>query len=242
MNTDSGQTYHWDFGDNENLSLAKNPVHIYTHSGIFTVTLTVTSIYGCKNIVQYTDWITVWPKPEAHFVWNPEFASVIEPVVTFTNMTVNGLPYIWSFGDGDSSNIVNPVHKFPGAGTYSVELVAISDKGCLDTVVYPVDILDEWTFYAPTAFSPDNDIKNDYFFAVAHGIKETGFYLAVFDRWGEVIWETTQYSELTEKTEKWDGKAKNNKIVPVGTYTWLAKFKDFRGTEHEVTGGVTVIR
>lgn len=242
LNPDSGQTYVWNFGDNENLSLAKNPVHIYNSSGNFTVTLTVTSKYGCKNVVDYNDLITVWSKPQAHFVWTPKFASIVEPVLTFTDMTTNGIPYYWIFGDGDSSSVANPVHRFPGADTFYVQLISVSEKGCLDTVIYPVDILEEWTFYAPTALSPNNDTKNDYFYVSAHGIKETGFYFAIYDRWGEIIWETTKYSTLTEQSEKWDGKAKNNNTVQVGSYTWFAKFRDYKGNEHEKTGAVTVVR
>jgi len=157
-------------------------------------------------------------------------------------MTINGVPFYWTFGDGDSSSVANPTHRFSTADTFYVQLISISVQGCLDTVVYPIDILEEWTFYAPTAFSPDNDTKNDSFWAFAHGIKETGFYFAIYDRWGEVIWETTKYSKLTEQSEKWDGRAKNHNIVQVGTYTWLAKFKDFRGNDHEKTGAVTVVR
>ena len=242
INPDDGRTYLWDFGDNENLSLAKNPVHTYTQSGTFTVTLTVTSKYGCKTIKTYPDFITVWPKPEAHFVWSPEFASIIKPEVHFTNMTLNGIGYIWSFGDGDSTAVINPTHTFPDAGSYPVELIAVSNKGCRDTVIYPVVIQEEYTFYGPSAFSPDGDRVNDFFFAIAHGIKENGFYLAVYDRWGEVIWETNKYSELLEQSEKWDGRAKNNEIVPVGSYNWLAKFKDDRGNNHEASGAVTVVR
>jgi gliding motility-associated-like protein len=242
INPDDGRTYLWDFGDNENLSLAKNPVHTYTQSGTFTVTLTVTSKYGCKTIKTYPDFITVWPKPEAHFVWTPEFASIIKPEVHFTNMTNNGVGYIWTFGDGDSTAVINPTHTFPDAGSYPVELIAVSNKGCRDTVIYPVVIQEEYTFYGPSAFSPDGDRVNDFFFAIAHGIKENGFYLAVYDRWGEVIWHTNKYSEILEQSEKWDGRAKNNALVPIGTYNWLAKFKDDRGNNHEASGAVTVVR
>jgi len=239
---DSGCTFVWNFGDNENLSLAHTPVHVFSTSGVFTLTLPVTSQCGCKSIVQYSDLITVYPKPNAQFTWVPEFASVIKPIVTFNNMTTGGSSYIWTFGDGDSSSIVNPVHHFPDAGSWDVQLIAISNMGCKDTVMYPVIIQDEWTFYAPSAFSPDFDEHNDFFFAVAHGIKETGFYLAVYDRWGEVIWDTDKYSELTEKSDTWDGRAKNHAIVKVGTYTWYAKFKDFKDNDHEKAGAVTVIR
>ena len=237
-----GRTFVWDFGDNENLSLAHNPTHTYTKSGVFTVTLTVTSPWGCKFVRKYIDMITVWPKPAAQFTWTPEFASIIKPIVTFNNMTTNGNSYIWTFGDGDSSSIVDPVHRFPDAGSWDVQLIAVSNMGCKDTVKYPVVIQDEWTFYAPTAFSPDFDKFNDNFYIIAHGIKESNFYLAVYDRWGEVIWETTTYSAADEKSEKWDGRAKNHDIVPIGSYTWFAKFKDFKGNDHEKMGIITVVR
>lgn len=239
---DSGCTFVWDFGDNENLSLAHDPVHTYTDPGVYTVTLTVTSQWGCETFMQYTDMITVYPKPHAQFTWSPEFASILDPVISFNNMSVNASSYIWIFGDGDSTSIVNPVHYFHDAGSWNVQLIAISNMGCRDTAICPVVIQDEWTFYVPTAFSPDNDQINDFFFAFAHGIRETGFYLAVYDRWGEVIWETDKYSEITDQSEKWDGRAKDHEVVPVGTYIWVAKFKDFNGNAHEKAGAVTVIR
>ncbi len=239
---EDGRTFVWDFGDNENLSLAHNTVHTYTSSGTYTVTLTVTSQYGCKNIIQYTNLITVFPKPNAQYSWYPEFASVIKPIVTFNNLTENGQTYIWTFGDGDSSSINNPTHLFPDAGLWQVELIAISNNGCTDTVSYPVEIQDEFTFYAPTAFSPDLDKNNDFFFITAHGIKNTDFYLSIYDRWGEVIWATNKYDNETKTSESWDGRAKHNEIVPIGTYTWFARFKDENGNTREKYGPLTVIR
>ena len=241
LNPENGQTYLWNFGDNADLSLAKNPVHTYKQAGTYSVTLTVTSEHNCQNVITYNNFITVWAKPVAHFIWNPYAASFTNPVITFTNMTENGIPSYWNFGDGDSSNLENPVHRFPNIGSFLVELIAVSENGCLDTVAYPIEIKEGYTFYAPTAFSPDNDNKNDEFYILAHGIKEAGFYLGVYDRWGEIIWETTNFDETTEQSDKWDGSAKYNNIVPVGTYKWLAKFKDFRGVLHEKSGNIIII-
>jgi gliding motility-associated-like protein len=232
-----GRTFIWDFGDNENLSLAQNPVHIYTRPGVFTVTLTVTSKWGCKTIIEYTNMITVYPKPNAQFTWTPEFASVIKPIVAFNNLTSNGNTYVWTFGDGDSTNVENPEHRFPGAGSWPVQLIAISNKGCSDTVMYPIVIEEENTLYAPTAFSPDNDNVNDFFFVTGTGIDKNNFLLNVFDRWGEVIFTSTDI----EKT--WNGCAKNTlNPVQVGTYTWLVIYRDSKGVRHEKSGPVTVIR
>ncbi len=239
---DSGQTYVWDFGDHSNLSLAKNPVHTYTTSGTFDVLLTVTSVHGCKSTVPYPDFITVWPKPNAAYIWSPEVVTEIEPLINFTNMSTGAISYVWMFGDGDSSSIVNPEHRYPGKGVYETELIAISNKGCKDTAITPLKVIEQYTFYAPSAFSPDGDRVNDYFYIVAHGIKENGFYLEVYDRWGEVIWSTSKYSSYFEQSEKWDGHAKNGQIVPIGSYNWRVVFKDQFDRLHEETGAVSIIR
>jgi len=241
-NPDSGQQYVWDFGDMSNLSLAKNPVHTYTSPGTYDITLTVTSPNGCKTVNIYNDMITVWPKPNAQFVWEPEVVNEIKPVVNFINYSTGAIDYVWTFGDGDSSNVKNPVHKYPQAGTYNVMLVAISDKNCKDTVYAKIKVLEQYTFYAPTAFSPDGNGVNDYFFIMAHSILPDNFILEIYDRWGEIIWSTTKFYPDSERSEAWDGKVKNGKIAPVGSYTWRCVFKDTHNRLHEETGVINIIR
>jgi gliding motility-associated-like protein len=242
VNPDSGQTYVWNFGDQSNLSLAKNPVHTYTSPGTFSITLTVTSINNCKTTVTYSHMITVWPKPNAQFVWNPEIVTEIEPTVLFTNYSTLANSYIWTFGDGDSTNTINPVHHFPAVGTYNVMLIAISDKGCKDTANAVIKVLEQYTFYAPTAFSPNNDGYNDFFYVMAHAISDKDFKLEVYDRWGEVIWSTDKFYKDLERSEQWDGKVKGGKTAPIGTYTWQAFFRDWHNRLHEEVGAVNVIR
>ncbi len=242
VNPDSGQSYIWNFGDQSNLSLAKNPVHTYTSAGTYDVTLTVTSIHGCKTIKTYNDMVTVWPNPNARFTWFPDYVTEVEPVTNFTNLSTGALWYEWIYGDGDSSSVVNPSHRYPGAGNYNVMLIAVSNKGCRDTAIAPLKILEQFTFYAPTAFSPDGDRNNDSFYIMAHGILEEEFTLEVYDRWGEIIWSTTKYSRDNECSEKWDGRAKNHNIAPIGTYSWRAIFKDDFYKKHEKVGAITIIK
>ena len=242
VNPDSGQTYLWNFGDNSNLSLAKNPVHTYQSAGVFDVSLTVTSIYGCKNTVVYNDMIKVWPTPVARFTWHPEIVTEAKPVINFVNLSSGAYTYQWMFGDGDSSSHINPIHQYPKAGEYEVQLVALTNKGCKDTTKAIVKILEQYTFYAPTAFSPDGDRNNDYFYIMAHGIKQEGFMLEIYDRWGEIIWKTDKFYKELERSEKWDGRAKNNEILPVGTYTWRCVFRDAFDRTNVEAGSITIIR
>jgi len=145
---------------------------------------------------------------------------------------------MWYFGDGDSSSLFNPIHHFPSypTGVYEVTLIAFSSFGCTDTVKGMVEIKNEFTFYAPTAFSPDNDGINEFFITASSGIKEETFHLAVYDRWGEIIFETNDIND------GWDGKVKGGHIAPIGNYSWVAKFRDFKKILHERSGTVTLIR
>jgi gliding motility-associated-like protein len=234
---DSGQTYVWNFGDGESAYI-KNPLHIFDEPGIFDVSITVTDKWGCVVSDEIDDWITVFPNPVAQYIAEPPFATIIKPVITFTNYSTLASVVNWYFGDGDSSLVYNPVHTYPGgvAGIYNVTLVVISANGCVDTVMGTIEIQDEFTFYAPTGFSPDNDGHNEMFFVTGSGIDETTFTIQIYDRWGEIIFESDEFNQ------GWDGTAKDHKLVPVGTYTWYAKFRDFQGILHVKSGPITVVR
>jgi gliding motility-associated-like protein len=241
ISPDMGQTYIWDFGDNTNLSLDKTPEHIFTTPGTFDVTLTVTSVENCKTVNVVEDFITVYPRPNALFTYYPSVVSILKPVVSFTNMSDWGYSYIWSFGTGDSSSEVHPAYHFPDVGIYPVSLITISEYGCLDTSQVNIMVNDEVTFYAPSAFSPDNDMTNDVFYVTGHGIDPTQFKMVLYDRWGQELFSTNKYDPYNPEIYGWNGKDKSGKTVKSGTYTWIVVFNDFKGSRHEFAGNVTVI-
>ena len=234
---DIGQSYLWDFGDGSS-AYSKNPVHTFNQAGDFDVTVTVTSVFGCKTTNFYQDWLTAYPLPVAQFEPEPPVATIIKPIIVFNNYSQLADSVRWFFGDGDSSNIYTPSHRYPAypTGTYNVTLIVYTAQGCSDTITDIIEIQDVLTFYAPTAFSPDKDGKNETFLVFGNGINLNTFELFVFDRWGEVIFKSTNMEQ------GWDGKVKGGKIAPVGVYTWLVKFRDFKGVMHEKSGSVTVVR
>lgn len=240
INQDESQTYNWNFGDinSFNTSEIKVPKHIFEQDGVYSVSLTVTSAKGCKNSKTIADLITVYPIPSAKFISNPEVVSIVKPIVYFENLTTGAVNYHWMFGDGDSSLNFSPYHQYaPSVGTYNIELRVESEFGCRDTIYNTIIVRDEYTFYAPSAFSPDNDLNNDEFFVTGHGIDENNFKLLIYDRWGETIFETSDINE------HWDGKVKGGtEICKTGIYTWMAIFKDIYGIEHNESGPVTIIK
>lgn len=236
-NLNEGQTYTWIFGDGVNSegSVAKNPVHIFNYPGTYTVTLTVTSLFGCSKTVTITNPIYVYPVPEARFFMRPDVVSIVDPRIEFINLSVGADTAFWSFGDGDSSLIYSPTHYYGKIGTYTVDLIARTEYNCTDTVSQNVVIKEEYSIYAPTAFSPNNDERNDFFNITGNGIHPDDFLFIIYNKWGEKIFETK------DKDKQWDGKYKG-KTVESGVYTWVVSYKDTNGNGHQKAATVTVIR
>jgi hypothetical protein len=75
--------------------------------------------------------------------------------VEFTNTTVNGNSYFWNFGDNDTSDLKDPTHQYNGEGPFRVTLFTVSNKGCRDTVSYPLGVDYTGQLYVPNVFSPE---------------------------------------------------------------------------------------
>ncbi len=189
--------------------------------------------------------ITVYKKPKAEFINDPQVGTVVNPVIDFINQSEDNVLNFWSFGDGDSSIQVNPRHKYPNvANTYQAVLIVESDKGCKDTAIANIEIQDVPAFYAPTAFTPDNDGMNDLFYVVARNIDiAKGFNLSIYDRWGELIWATDKYDPENPSRYGWDGTVKGgSKQAPPDVYVWRCVYYTKDGNSHNRTGNVTLIR
>lgn len=125
----------WDFGDGTT-STNQNPLHQYINSGNFTVVLKVTNDKGCSKVLVKPSFVQVNPGIVPGFT-NTQVAVCKPPAtVSFTN-TSSGpgtLNYLWGFGDGISSNAVNPTHTYTTTGLYSVTLIVANNTGCVDTL------------------------------------------------------------------------------------------------------------
>ncbi len=137
--------WHWQFGDGQT-SNVKNPTHQYANSGVFNVTLTVTTSEGCSNSI--TKPVLVLGDPVASFTTSAP--SCAKDTVHFTNLstTPHGLihTWIWNFGDGSPLFTVNLPgnpnvgHYYTTGGTYNVTLKIITSDNCSDSVTSPVQI------------------------------------------------------------------------------------------------------
>ena len=115
-----------------------------------------------------------------------------------------------------------------------VILYTTTTEGCRDSVSAPVEIVPVFTIYIPNAFTPDGNGNNDYFSAKGADINE--FNMMIFDRWGELIFQSTNIEK------GWDGKANNGKeIAEQGVYVYKIAVRDFENRYHDYTGHVTLL-
>lgn len=236
-----GQTYLWDFGDDSetNISIMNRPEHTYEDHGVFDLTVQVRSDSGCIETHVYEDLVTVYRTPNAKFWVQDDDATAVWPVVHFHNQSDITDICTWNFDDGSpGSSEVNPSHTYPSVPEdYMAELIVSTIYNCADTAYAPVEIKDNITFYAPSAIVPEGTIDENRIFKVfGNGIQKNHFHMIIYDRWGEVVFETYNYEH------GWDGTIKGKKVASNGVYTWMVKYYDIEGTYHTELGSVTVIR
>ena len=217
-----GIAFEWAFGDGSTAT-GKTPSHVYSTAGFYDVTLTLTSPAGCENTVTYDNYIDIVPQPIAAFLYSPDDITVNDTEVDFTNESMYADSYIWDFGDGTGSEAEHPSHLYPAVGNkeYRIRLRAISDYGCEDMVEQYITIKDALLYFIPNTFTLDGNSFNDEFKPVFYsGIDIYNYHLMMFNRWGEMVFESY------DATYGWDGTYGDMGLVEDGVYVWRIEFKE----------------
>lgn len=130
--------WQWDFGDGT-FGNTQNPIHTYTAAGNYNVSLVVTNSNGCTKSLTKTQYVTIANGVNAGFS-NSTSNSCTPPVnINFQNLSsgVGALTYLWNFGDGNTSTLLNPSHNYNSPGSYTVQLIVTNTTGCKDTIIRP---------------------------------------------------------------------------------------------------------
>jgi gliding motility-associated-like protein len=170
----------------------------------------------------------------ADFEMSTDNPSIILPYVAFTDLSIDPVAWNWSFGDGIGSTLKNPQHTYKDTGIYIVQLIVSNQYMCKDTINKVVKIKDEFVIYFPNTFTPNDDNVNDRFKPLGIGVDE--FKMLIFDRWGEVIYTTSDIAK------GWDGtKLGTGKLCAEDTYVYLSVVTDEKGEKHEYKGHVNLV-
>lgn len=216
---------------------------LYTGTSFITPSVSQTTPYyielrgsnGCVNRNRAAVYVIVNPKPEASF--NSSLPAVTPSGIQmyFYNSTSGGYQYQWNFGDSTSTNnsstLENPTHTYPTSGEYGVQLIAVSEKGCADTLYKLISVLNNHNVFIPTTFTPNSDGSNDIFRVRGSNIKTVT--MNIFNQWGQLIYQADQ--------NKWDGTQKGD-IVQNGTYVYLIEVTYLNNISEKFKGQINVIR
>ena len=228
----------WDFGDGNFGTGCLVDSHFYDVPGLYDVTLTVISPDGCEGSTTMTQFVDVWPNPNASFNYYPQPANIVDPEVNFISTSTDAAFYTWIWDSivmGTDSTITI---DFPNdePGDYTVCLAVESDRGCVDTTCQQVIVNGVLSIFVPNAFTPNGDGINDFFYVKGDGFDLSDFEFSIFNRWGNLIFDTES------PYKPWDGKY-GGVESPIGVYVWKLKVKDkWTGEPAEYYGHVTIVR
>jgi gliding motility-associated-like protein len=230
----------WDFGDGATSNL-QNPKHCFTGAGTYTINLQITSDSGCNANLSVPQMINVYSHPNAMFTESPERTTILNPTVQYIDKTIDSYgisKWFWVFNNPDESVSFDedPTITYTDTGTYCATMLVINKQGCADSISGCIDVQPLYTFYIPSAFSPNNDGLNDVF--LPKGSYICGFDMYIFDRWGQQLYHTTNIDK------GWNGKTgSGSNPIEEDTYIYLINTTDcVNHANHEYIGNINVIK
>ena len=244
--TSKALTSSWTFSDGSQSALTDSVTMTFSNPGCYNVILVSEFVNGCKDSIPRSNIVCVNPVPKADFDWGPKNATVIEPFIEFDDKSINATSLVWNFDRGAvpiTSSDENPFVTFTSSekGVYNVCLMA-TNGACFNEICKDVTILDNFSVFVPNAFTPDGDGLNDVFFpnGKSHdnleGLDQYGF--MIFNRWGELIWETTTPYQPWDATDQ-----KTGNVVMQDVYVWKVNAWDHvEGTLKTYYGHISVLR
>lgn len=200
VNVSNGGVCSWDFGNGLTSNNCTGISSIYDNPGCYDVTLSI-SAANCSTSTTIPDMICVYDNPVSVFGISPEIITTLQNTANFINTSYGATNYEWFVNGVRMSTSVNFVHVFgDDTNTNQVCLVAFNSYGCSDTICQNIRVEEEVSLFVPNSFTPDGDGINDFFTPVATGLDS--YELLIFDRWGELIFESENIENY------WDGKYK----------------------------------
>lgn len=224
-------SYNWNFGDPvsgpNNTSDLISPSHSYAQSGSYIVQVILNYACNADTITQNINISNCGPGISGIKINGDTCATL---TIAFQAEGISNSPYFfWRFGDpasaSDTVTITGtspspfPNHTFSSPGIYTV-CVSFQEPGSAVSTVcrtVSVGLCEPCNLYAPNAFSPNGDGANDSF-GVISNCEVNEFKCAIFNRWGELVYESNNPSD------KWNGQV-GGEDCPIDVYVYKISYK-----------------
>ena len=229
-----------DIGDSTGISTAT--------MGLYTL-VSVIDQNGCEaTTLNGQANVNINPLPDVALVAYPLQTEITDPLINFIDKStyLSLIPGTWDFGDGSGqvSNLGHIDHMYADTGVYIVSLETVSDSGCTNVAYQTIIISPTFTMYVPNAFTPNNDLDNDYFLPIVDGVQE--YELSIYDRLGKRVFRTDKYTNeycTSGCDEAWDGKINGSSdFCTIGVYVYHIIVTDVNGKLRNYEGTVTLVR
>jgi gliding motility-associated-like protein len=216
----------WVFGDGQT-SNAISPIHTFQDPGDYIISLSVTSPTGCERDTVFETHFVLAPSIVADFYCTPDTAYLLTPDFACYDQSIDALTWHWDVQYQDFSTPDIEV-GFQDTGNHTISLIVTDENGCVDTMSVDVFVTLSATFFLPTAFSPNGDQKNDFFLGKGYTYDIKSFNLEVYDRFGELVFSTTDYNE------GWNGRHKNEgALADTGAYVYKLTYTTSSSTKYK---------
>jgi PKD repeat protein len=254
-------SYEWEFRNNFGEVVAtsreEHPTVTFYDAGIINVTLTGTNPLGVIDSKTELELIEIYELPTASFVIRPTTVFLPDQLLFTGNLSMLADEFMWDF-DGDGvieSEEFEPSHLYTAEGVYDISLIAINSlTTCKDTLTVEkaVKVIEAGVANVPNGFFPGSGTgvgggspggpdgspsgSNTVFLPRIKGVRDDGFIMQIFDRWGHFIYESR------DKTVGWNGRDENGRLYPSGVYVYKLELVYISGEHSNMVGDITLIR
>jgi gliding motility-associated-like protein len=228
VNANAGKTIRWTpatgLNSTSSFTVTARP------AGAITYTVLITNTYGCS--ASKTKKIMVnRPFDLSRFPRGDTSIFIGEKLQLLIQTSAESVKYLWSPNSHIScSKCYDPWVSPVKSTTYKVE----TTNGCFDFLEnFNVEVIKDFYLEAPSAFTPNGDLKNDIFIFESKNIRN--FDLKIFNRWGKIVFSTNDISR------GWDGNV-NGHLQNIDTYKYLVKAETIHGYKFEKSGEFLLLK
>jgi len=239
LNASGGFSYSWVPTTGLNNANIANPIATPTVTTTYTVNIQTINSLGdtCMQSASVTVNVfnpatyTLTATADDDTLTDGETGTFIHAITADTSFSVT-----WSPSNTlNNDTIYNPYATPTTTTTYTVTIA--DSSGCSKTATITIYVISKKcppeSVFVPNTFTPNMDGKNDILYVRGNNIKE--LYFAVYNRWGEMVFETTDINK------GWDGIYDGMKADPA-VFAWYLKATCLEGTEIKRKGNTTLIR
>jgi len=235
-------------GDTSDL---QHPLWIYAEHGTYTAELIIKNANGCKDTAYHDIVVNTIPTAGFELFGNQDN---MQGSILLVDESTDAVEYHWTYGDGYENwgNIEPVTHIYEEDGSYDIMLVIWNEFGCTDSAFAYYEFMFK-TLFIPNALNPTAvDPLVQVFQPVGRNLDE--FYIAIYDAWGNLLWESYRLDPYGRPMDSWDG-TYNGEMLPTDVYIWFAtaRFKDGtiwegtvvgnnKGSSLNTSGTVTLVR